>query len=215
MTEADVAAEFHHRLDTTKCDQNQDPARLWALWHLLGQTIAYKVPGDIIEAGCYKGHTSVFLQKMLLWLAPEKKLHLYDSFQGLPSFAPQDRGTAHPHLIYQGAVATTQESVVKHFAERNCPLPRIVPGWFWDTMPKKLPDAISFALLDGDLYRSIRVPLECVWPRLSPGGIVVVDDYSWDGTNGCTDAVNEFFADKPGCFFSQFGVHQGFARKPL
>jgi len=213
MTEADVSTEFHWRLN--HCDRNQDPARLWSIWHLLSQTIAYRVPGDAVELGCFQGHTSVFLKKTLLWLAPEKELHLFDSFQGLPELGPEDAETQHPHLIRRGAVACPKAAVDNYFAARDCPLPRIVPGWFRETLPQELPGTISFALLDGDLYDSIQVSLREVWPRLSPGGIVVVDDYSWNGCPGCTQAVDEFFADKPGCWFKQFGVVQGFGRKPL
>lgn len=56
-------------------------------------------------------------------------------------------------------------------------MPKIVEGWFNETLHKKLPKAICFAHLDGDFYSSIKESLEAIYPRLSRGAIVVIDDF--------------------------------------
>jgi O-methyltransferase len=59
----------------------------WAL----RDTLFFGVPGDVVELGCYQGHTSVLLQDILVEEgAVERQLHLYDSFEGLPSPSDHD-----------------------------------------------------------------------------------------------------------------------------
>src|SRR5262249_7927637 len=96
--------------------------------------------------------------------------------------------------------ASPQE-VLDNFERRGLLAPRIVPGWFEDTLGS-LPEKICFGYLDGDSYESIRTSLEHAWPRLEPGGIFVIDDYcdlesnptAWNGLPGVKKACDEFFA---------------------
>jgi len=196
-------------------DKNQDPGRMFGIYHLLSQVIVYGVPGDVVEFGCNKGHTSVLLAKTLVSLGAQRDhaLALYDSFQGMPAFTDRDAGT-HPDLIVPGALKASPQQVIDHFKARGCKeCPKIHEGWFQDTIPRKLPEEIAFALLDGDLYESIHHCLRFVWRRMAPGGIVVIDDYGHPGIPGCKLAADEFFADKQGAFFEQWGMCQAFARK--
>lgn len=82
-------------------------------------------------------------------------------------------------------------------------MPKIHEGWFADILPTQLPDKISFAHLDGDFYSSILESLIYVYPRLSKGAVVVIDDYcdpkQLDANNilpGVKKACDEFFKDK-------------------
>lgn len=60
-----------------------------------------------------------------------------------------------------------------------------------------LPDETCWAFLDGDLYQSILMSLELVYPRLPPGSAMVLDDYGWDTLPGVERACSDFLADKP------------------
>jgi O-methyltransferase len=174
------------------------------VFHLLGQVIHFGVPGDIVEIGCYAGESSVVLQRILRDLDPTRKLHVYDSFSGVPPTDSKDRG-AYAH----GDMATSEASFRESFHQVGLDLPLIHRGWFEETLPGQLPDHIAFALLDADLYRSTLVALNAVYPRLARGGICLLGVY-WDAASGAAvtpdiryrspgvkAACDEFFADKP------------------
>lgn len=67
---------------------------------------------------------------------------------------------------------------------------RFLKGWFRDTLPKAPIERLAVLRLDGDMYESTREALEHLYPRLSPGGYLIVDDYHV--VPGCRRAVDEF-----------------------
>ena len=70
---------------------------------------------------------------------------------------------------------------------------RYAPGKVEDTLPAAAPDKIALLRLDTDWYESTRHELEHLFPRLSPGGVLIVDDYGhWQGARR---AVDEYFAE--------------------
>lgn len=146
------------------------------LWHLLNHVIWAKIPGEIIELGCLSGRTASVLATTIARAGDDRQIWLYDSFEGLPQIAEEDGNIP---LIPEN-FKTTAEEVLRHFKQFGAPEPIIVPGWFSDTLPDKLPPQIAFAHLDGDLYHSIKESLVAVYPRLTPGAVVVVDDYCDD-----------------------------------
>jgi len=169
------------------------------IYHLLEQTLVFEILGDVVELGCYEGTTAMLLRKTLDGSGSDKLLHVYDSFEGLPEESEFDGDIAKG-----GMLATTREAFVENFQSRGLQLPEIHAGWFKDTLPTELPEQISFAHLDGDFYSSILESLEYVYPRLSKGAVVVVDDYCdpdvLEVNNflpGVKQACDEFFADKP------------------
>merc|ERR1719421_482017 len=76
-------------------------------------------------------------------------------------------------------------------------MPGIHKGFFNKISDAEIPDKIAFAFLDGDLYESIYSALERVYPRLSPGGIVMVHDFGWEGYPGTLAAAQDFLKGKP------------------
>lgn len=169
------------------------------IYHLLTQTVLLKIPGDIVELGSYDGTTSVLMQKTLDQLKSKKKIHVYDSFEGLPEKDKKDGDT----VFFAGSCETQKENLIENFKRHKTKLPTIHEGWFKDTLPKGLPKQISFAHLDGDFYSSILESLIYVYPKLSKGAIVIIDDYCdpkvHDVNNilpGVKKACDEFFKDK-------------------
>lgn len=169
------------------------------IYHLLTQTVLLNIPGDIVELGCYDGTTSILIQKTLDKLGSKKRIHVYDSFEGLPEKSKKDGET----VFYSGSCKTQKEALVQNFKKHKTKLPIIHEGWFAETLPKGLPKNISFAHLDGDFYSSILESLVYVYPKLSKGAIVVIDDYCdpkiHDVNNilpGVKIACDEFFKDK-------------------
>ncbi|MCO6430154.1 MAG: class I SAM-dependent methyltransferase [Deltaproteobacteria bacterium] len=190
------------------------------VYFLLSQVLLQKIPGEVAELGCYMGHTAVIIQKTIQQCKSDKLLHVFDSFEGLPPKDIKDGQTQ-----FQGGwCATTSEQVISKCRKFEVPIPIMHPGWFEHTLERQLPRSIAFAHLDGDFYSSIMVSLEHIYPRLSPGAVVVIDDYFDPAVHpeiekklnsntknrqrnisyklidilpGVKRACDEFFADKP------------------
>ncbi len=154
----------------------------------LAKTI--KLPGDVVEFGCYAGDTSILLAEALKQ-APDKWLYLYDSFEGLPEKTIEDQ-TAAGWRFKAGELKVSPETVAHKFKKLSLPEPVIVKKWFDQLDDSDLPSQISFALLDGDFYASIKTSFEKVAPLLTPGGIIVVHDFRNAELPGVAKAVNEF-----------------------
>ena len=83
-------------------------------------------------------------------------------------------------------------TVAHKFKKLSLPDPVIVKKWFDQLNDSDLPSQISFALLDGDFYRSIKTSFEKVAPRMASGGVIIVHDYRNAELPGVTKAVGEF-----------------------
>lgn len=176
-----------------------DVDRLTQLYAALSSVLAYKVPGDIAEVGCNRGHTGAFLQLVnhAESASAPRTLHVYDSFRGLPESSSEDR------YLSPGELKTTPEELASVFEKWGAPLPEIHEGWFEETLPSALPAQIAFCYLDADYYESILTGLKHIVPRLAPGGVLIVDDYcdldfaprSWPGLPGVKKACDEYFGN--------------------
>jgi O-methyltransferase len=170
--------------------------RLDNLQTLLETVLAEEVPGDVIETGVWRGGASIFMRGVLAAHGDRTRtVWLADSFQGLPppdeEHYPADRGD---QLFTIDFLAVSLEQVKANF-ERYGLLDdnvRFLPGWFRDTLPDAPVDQLALIRLDGDMYESTMVALDSLYPKLSPGGFVVVDDYG--AIPGCKLAVDDFRA---------------------
>ena len=165
------------------------------------------VPGIIVEAGCALGGSTVVLG---LAKRPDRPLQAYDVF-GLippPSDMDGDDVQARYRAVVQGEsrgiggdkyygyednlrdkVANTLRSFGLDLEARRIEL---IQGLFQDTL--LLEEPVALAHIDADWYESVRTCIERIEPRLSRGGVLVIDDY--DHWSGCRRAVDEYFADK-------------------
>lgn len=167
-------------------------------WGLSGVLVA-GVEGEVVELGCNVGKTSVFLRMVLDHFAPERTLHVYDSFEGLPPPGPFDA------YLAEGECPATVEELYATCDRWNVARPVVHKGWFTETLPTRLPDQVCFAYLDGDFYDSISTSLEYLYDHLAPNAVVIIDDYcdkeknprAWDLLPGPKKACDEFFSDKP------------------
>ena len=174
-----------------------DIERLTTIYAYLSSVLELGVPGAIAEVGCNIGYTSAFLQKINHSQSSglPREVHVYDSFQGLPT-----PGTADQYLA-EGQLSVSTDEFCANVKSWGVPLPEIHAGWFDETLEDSLPDEIAFCYLDGDFYESTLTGLQAVVPRLSPGGVLIVDDYcdleyaprSWDGLPGVKKACDEYF----------------------
>jgi O-methyltransferase len=159
---------------------------------LLRDLIERRVPGDIAELGVYKGLTA----KLIHHYAPEKTLHLYDTFQGFDTKDVVREATLSGQKPAQDLFSnTTPQAVLRYIAPKNCRV-HVHPGFFPESVPESEHDLrYCFVHLDADLYAPIMAGLEYFYPRMERAGFIVVHDFNaWPGARR---AVMEFFAGKP------------------
>lgn len=134
------------------------------------------VPGDIVELGVYRGGCSALMARTL----PGRRLHLFDTFTGLPPCDPAVDGNS--TALEVGRFAVSAEEVLASLPGGTDAVCHV--GEFPATCPATLAP-IAFAHLDCDLYWPTLHALRLFYPVLSPGGAIVCDDAS----NGCTPGV--------------------------
>ena len=161
----------------------------------LSEILSHEVTGDVVEFGCYRGDTSLLMQKMLEREYPNSgaRLWLYDSFEGLPARTREDASVA-GDSFKQGELLVTKREVVERFKKAGLRVPRIRKGFFENLSTDDLPFEIAFAFLDGDLYQSIKTSLELVTPRMNKEGVILVHDYNNPQLPGVSRAVDEWMA---------------------
>lgn len=159
---------------------------------LLLRTIVEKnIDGDIAELGVYKGLTA----KLIHYYAPERKLHLFDTFEGFTDRSViSERKNTNTTISAILFADTTLDNVKRYIATKNNNI-YYYKGYF----PESIPDCFnklkfSFVHLDADLYEPTLNGLKFFYPRVTEGGMIVVHDYNaW---HGARKAVDEFFSDK-------------------
>jgi hypothetical protein len=158
------------------------------------------VEGDLIEAGCWRGGASILMRATLDSLgASDRTVWAADSFAGFQGAgASSDRGedepeTVEPYLAAFDFLAAPLEEVRASFARLGLEQGvRFVEGFFEDTLPALRTEAARWSLvrLDADTYGPTMLALRCLYPALSAGGYLIVDDYG-DVTE-CRAAVDRF-----------------------
>ena len=158
--------------------------------------------GDICEFGVAQGATSTLMAYEII--NTDKKIWLYDSFEGLP--APTEKDILKDDIFglgsieaYKGTISYKEALVKSRLAEINFPSERIriIKGFIKVTISdrRNYSENICFAYVDFDFYEPIRDALIFLDKHLSVGGIVIVDDYDFFST-GVKTAVDEFLSDK-------------------
>lgn len=168
--------------------------RLDNIEHLIETIIHEQVPGDLIEAGVWRGGAAIFMKGVLrAWGINERAVWLADSFAGLP--APD--ATRYPadkdEFLHTIPFLSVSEEEVRENFQRYGLLDdevRFLKGWFKDTLPTLNEQQWSLIRLDGDLYESTMDGLLNLYQNVSPGGYVIIDDYGC--LPCCKQAVDDF-----------------------
>lgn len=154
-----------------------------------------EVFGDFVELGCYKGDTSLALAELLKNSGSDKKLWLYDSFEGLPEKSLNDESVLGKDFK-SGELMVTKREVKERFLRAGLKVPIIKKGWFSDFSFDDLPEKIAFCFLDGDFYESIRDGLKLIENKMSDGSILIVHDYGNPALPGVKKAVDEWISTR-------------------
>jgi O-methyltransferase len=170
--------------------------RLDDLQRCVESLVAEGVEGDLIEAGVWRGGASILMRATLdTFGAADRTVWVVDSFSGFPGPAAEaspPRGRR--DLSHFDFLAVPLEEVRANFERFGLQEGvRFVPGLFEETMPKLLGGRWSLIRLDGDTYGATRVTLESLYPGLSAGGYLIVDDYEL--LPECKRAVDEYRAE--------------------
>jgi O-methyltransferase len=149
------------------------PRRGRMLHRLAGEVDRVGVPGALVDCGVWNGGSTILMASG----APEREVWAFDSFAGLPEPRQLD-GRESEGL---GGELVGSEQKLREGFERFADRARlhVRAGWFDDTLSSSAQEIGSVAILhcDGDWFESVLVTLEVMYPLVSPGGFVVIDDY--------------------------------------
>lgn len=174
----------------------------------LSQAVRYlvraKIPGAMAECGVWKGGSMMVVALTLLEVGEVRDLYLFDTFEGMTPPTEHD-------VTYAGVTATellasptgrmrheaSMDQVRFAVASTGYPMDRVhlIPGPVETTLPGQAPDRFALLRLDTDFYSSTAHELMHLYPSLSAGGVLIVDDYG--AFLGARQAVDEYFRDTP------------------
>lgn len=175
------------------------PPTLSATYWLCRMLIKEEIPGDFVECGVFCGaECAVMARAITDAYCTTKRVHLFDSFQGIPH-AGQEDNDLRPTLEAgsrsgrsSGVSVQTVDQVKQHMTGWGIDPELLVyhEGWFEDTIPG-FSQPIALLRLDCDLYESYRICLEHLHPLVSKGGWVVCDDFQLDGARKAVQEMIE------------------------
>lgn len=184
--------------------------RIWALVEAVRYAVRARVPGAFAECGVWRGGSVMAMLLALERLGVlDRDVYLYDTFSGMtppttvdttdfgePAVETWAKATRedHPWRKAFDPALQSEEAVRRTLLGTGYPGERLhfVAGPVESTLPAASPPRLALLRLDTDWYESTRHELEHLYPRLAPGGILVIDDYGhW---RGCRKAVDEYFS---------------------
>jgi len=167
--------------------------RLDNLQQCVVQVLRDQIPGDLIETGVWRGGAAILMRAVLAAYGDDQRsVWLADSFRGLPrpdaERYPADADD--PHWRYP-ELAVPLDEVKENFARYGLLDDRVrfLEGWFSKTLPQAPIERLAILRMDGDMYESTMDAMTHLYPKVSAGGFVIVDDYYLDG---CRKAVDDY-----------------------
>lgn len=192
-------------------------------WHwrvhtgLWAATSAFKIPGDFVEFGVNRGFLSSAIMQVLDWNVTGRTFYLLDTFAGIDErYITQDDIAVgvierNQHDIDSGFYTFDLDAVRANFAE--WPAARIIPGPVPETLDQIDSDNFAFAHIDMNCAAPEIAAIEFLWPRLSEGGVVLLDDYAYIGYRSQKVAMDDF-ARRVGVAVLSLPTGQGLILKP-
>ena len=172
-------------------------ARLDNIQQCVTSILQDDIPGDLIEAGVWRGGAAILMRAVLAAHGvSSRNVWLADSFRGLP--APDlDKYPADEGLDFSNnpVLAVGAEQVKANFSRYDLLDDRVqfLEGWFKDTLPAAPVAQLALIRLDGDLYESTIDAISALYPKLSIGGYLIVDDYNASGWDrACGQAIRDY-----------------------
>jgi O-methyltransferase len=206
----DFDAEYAATISRVRAFTMTSPERLFALCQAVRYVVDNKIPGDIVECGVWKGGSMMAVAKTLKSLNEDSRhLYLFDTFEGMTAPSEHDVDFMGVDASKQLVSSTKQEMAAKDSIWCYAPLEEVksavysvgydlnkihfIKGKVEDTIPNESPATIALLRLDTDWYESTHHELINLFPRISSGGVIIIDDYGhWQGAR---KAVDEYIKD--------------------
>lgn len=182
--------------------------RIFTLQQSVQYIARHGIPGDIVECGVWKGGSMMAIARTLQQQGDRQRhLHLFDTFEGMAEPTSLDTslfGEAASDVRQRETknlgpnarwVYSPLEEVKQNLSQTGYDLQRLsfIKGKVEDTLPAHAPSQIALLRLDTDWYESTYHELVHLYPRLSVGGVLIIDDYGhWAGAR---KAVDQYFAE--------------------
>ena len=156
--------------------------------------IQRQIPGDLIETGVWRGGATIFIRAILkAYDITDRNVWVADSFEGLPPPNPDEYPVDKDDKHHESKeLAVSLEQVQSNFAKYNLLDNQVMflKGWFRDTLSTAPIEKLSILRLDGDMYESTMEALNALYPKLSVGGYLIVDDYG--AIPSCKKAIHDY-----------------------
>lgn len=202
----DVSATLIETYKKVKPYTMTSPERVFALCEAVKYIHDKNIEGDVVECGVWKGGSMMAVADTLLRLGDSSRdLYLFDTFEGMAPPTDKDVDLAGISAVSQleQSDKTKDDSVwccaaleMVESAVNSIGYPRekihFVKGMVEQTIPLGAPDKIALLRLDTDWYESTKHEMENLFPRLSKGGVLIIDDYGhWQGARKAVDEYLE------------------------
>lgn len=177
------------------------PERLFSVIESVRYLTQHRIEGALVECGVWRGGSMMAAAETLISLGcTDRDLYLLDTYSGMPPAGSDDRDFTGDHATDLMREQDRESSVVwavaqidevkTNMASTNYPNNRIhyIKGKVEDTIPNSTPDQIAMLRLDTDWYESTRHELIHLYPNLTAGGVLIIDDYGhWQGARRAVD----------------------------
>jgi len=192
-------------IEKVKKETMTGPERIFSLIEAVKYVIAAGIEGDIVECGVWRGGSVMAVLNVLKELdSAEKNIYLYDTYDGMTDPTADDisfEGRSAKELLDESK--KNEQNVIWAYSALDIVKKNVytsgydrekihfIRGKVEDTIPSIIPEKICLLRLDTDWYESTKHELEHLFPRLSKGGILILDDYGhWQGAR---KAADEYF----------------------
>jgi hypothetical protein len=205
----DIEPRFQESFQRCKAFTMTSVERLYSLYKSVEYLVDASIPGDLAECGVWRGGSCMMMARALLASGScDRRILLFDTFEGHPEPDPERDidlwgNSGHDEWRREtsdGAVKgwglASLDEVRENMQSTGYPGDKLayIKGAVEETVPVNIPDRLGLLRLDTDWYESTRVALVHLYPRLVPGGVLILDDYGH--YQGQRQAVDEYFAAK-------------------
>ncbi|MGQ0549362.1 MAG: TylF/MycF/NovP-related O-methyltransferase [Armatimonadota bacterium] len=203
----DFDPEFNEVIERVGPYTKSTPEQAFALCHAVRYVARAHVPGAIVECGVWRGGSMMAAAyTLLLEHDASRDLYLFDTFEGMPPPSPHDLrwdGATAGQVLAESDPADEEatwaavsidkvRSVMRSTGYDEARI-HCVAGLVEETIPRQAPDSIALLRLDTDWYASTKHELQHLFPRISRGGVLIIDDYGY--WQGARRAADEYFRD--------------------
>jgi predicted O-methyltransferase YrrM len=198
-------SDFHRRYDEAMAATGMKNAGARRMKrYVLDKAIEriHQVPGDICEVGCFRGMSAYMIAERMASAGRRVTIHLCDSFEGLSKPTEKDvEGLPSQYSVHANSFFCSEEQVRKNLARFD--VFEFHKGWVPNSFSSLKDNTFRFVHIDVDLYEPTLQSIEFLWPRLSPRGLMLLDDYGANSFPGAKRAADEHFKDRHDCFLME------------